>query len=91
MRGILVIFSVLVALTTSSLAAPRTDIESNSVRDPLINLSASDAVDTNIKKEDKAPSPVTTDGSVTQFECNAVRVRGRSDGKPAVIRMDWCD
>ena len=92
MRGILMIFSVSVALTASSLAAPRTDIESNSVRAPLINLSASDAVDTNIKKEDKAPSPVTTDGlSVNQFECNAVRVRGRSDGKPAVIRMDWCD
>ena len=92
MRGIVVIFSISVALTTSSVAAPRTDIESNSVRDPLIDLSASDAVENSIKKEDKALSPVTTDGlSVDQFQCNAVRVRGRSDGKPAVIRMYWCD
>ena len=92
MRGILMIFSVSVVITTSSLASPRTDIESDSVRDPLINLSASDAVDTNSQKEDKAPSPVTTDGhSINQYQCNAIRVRGRSNGKPAVIRMDWCD
>ena len=89
MRGILVIFSISVAITTSSLASPRIDLDSNNVRDPL---SASDAVDTNSQKEDKAPSPVTTDGhSINQYQCNAIRVRGRSNGKPAVIRMDWCD
>ena len=92
MRGILMIFFVSVAITTSSLASPRIDIESNNLRDPLISLSASNAVDTNSQKEDKAPSPVTTDGhSVNQFQCNAIRVRGRSNGKPAVIQRDWCD
>ena len=92
MRGILMIFCVSVAITTSSLASPRIDVESKQGYRPLINLSASDAMDTNSKKEDKAPFPVTTDGhSVNQFQCNAVRVRGRSNGKPAVIRMDWCD
>jgi hypothetical protein len=55
MGGILVIFSVSVALTTSSLAAPRTDIESNSVRDPLIDLSASDAVDNNLISSSATP------------------------------------
>ena len=71
---------------------PPVDLDSNNVRDPLISFSASDAVDTNSQKEDKAPSPVTTDGhTINQFQCNAVRVRGRSNGKPAVIRMDWCD
>lgn len=92
MQRIFMIFSVSVAITTSSLASPRTDIESNSVGDPRISLTASDAADSNIQKEDKAPSPVTTDGhSANQLQCNAVRVRGRSNGKPAVIRMDWCD
>jgi hypothetical protein len=45
MQRILMIFSVSVAITTSSLASPRTDIESNSVRDPRISLTASDAAD----------------------------------------------
>ena len=61
MGGILVIFSVSVVLTTSSLAAPRTDIESNSVRDPLIDLSASDAVDNNLISSSATPFAYVVD------------------------------
>jgi hypothetical protein len=90
MRGSIVVGLALLA--TAANAAPRSDVEEDRVKDPLVS-EVHEIVDNILLPRIQAPAPVTTDGrSVEQNECQVVRVRGKGpDGKTAITRLDWCD